>query len=296
MHVLTDGEILKKLRKLRGLNQKECCQGIISRHTYSRIERNQTNLHFYILSELLERLNVSFDDFLFFKNKKTGISFSRRKLSCLTSEILQDTNLLELYSYFRKNKNTNIENFHHYLLCKQKIEELDFDTIEKINSKDLNNLQNYITKLKFFSILDLTLISDMCDYLTYDVMKNISLKIVKQIKDLKNYSDVSPSYQQVVHLTLYTFTSVALKNEDYNFVKYLLKLTKDFLTHFPNHYFLIFLQFNTHTLNYKLTTNNYYLSKLFLLKDYMKEIEDYQSVDKIENQIKLLIQHTSSIP
>ncbi|MFD1899541.1 helix-turn-helix domain-containing protein [Enterococcus termitis] len=65
MQSKTDGEVLKQLRAYRKITQTDCCQGIISRHTYSKIERNQTSLHVHILIELLERLNVSYDDFLF---------------------------------------------------------------------------------------------------------------------------------------------------------------------------------------------------------------------------------------
>ncbi|MBO0466734.1 hypothetical protein BCR22_03165 [Enterococcus plantarum] len=296
MQSLTDGETLKKLRKLRRLNQKECCQGIISRHTYSRIERNQTSIQFHVLLELLERLNISFEDFLFFKKEMNPPIFSRKKLFDLTIETFQESEGVELYSYLEQNKQKNMQNFHHYLLYKQKMEQLDFENSEKINLHDLNILNSYITKLSFFSILDLTLFSDMCSYLTYDIMKTASLKIVKQIKNIMNRPDTKLIYQQKLHLTLYTVTSVALENEDYNFVKHLLGITRDFLDCFPNHHYLVFLHCNTHTLNYKLTTNNYYLSKLFILKDYMKEVEDYQTVDKIEKQIKLLIQHTASIP
>ncbi|WP_086312792.1 hypothetical protein A5821_000343 [Enterococcus sp. 7F3_DIV0205] len=292
MQVLTDGEVLRKLRKLRGLSQKECCHGIVSRHTYSRIERNQTNLQFQIFTELLERLNTSYADFLFLKKEKERLNIYRQKLSSLNKKNIQENDPLELYAYFEKNKNKSIQNFHYYLLCKKKMEKLDFDQIEKINMTDLNQLTMYINNLTFFSILDLNLISDMSDYLTYDTIKKGSLKAIKKL----TYNNLTLAYQQAVHQFFYSITSVALKNEDYTFTKYLLKQTNNFLSFFPDHYFLLFSHVNRHTLNYKLSQNNYYLSKLFILKDCMKELKDEQSVKQIENQIKLLLQHSSSHP
>ncbi|EOH99186.1 hypothetical protein UAY_01963 [Enterococcus moraviensis ATCC BAA-383] len=289
MYVLTEGETLKKLRKLRGLNQKDCCQGIISRHTYSRIERNQTSIQYHILLELLERLNFSYQDFWFYKNEKNALYASKKKLSCMD-------NTLDLYAYFKENKKKSIEKFHCYLLCKLRMEQFDFDTVEKINDRDLQHLNKYLKKLTFFSIIDLTLVSEMCDYLAYDTVKRVSLTILKQINLSSDSSEFTRSHQYAIHLALCTNTSIALKNEDYSFTKKMLTKTKDFLEQYPNHYFLLFLHFNTHTLNYKLTMNNHYLSKLFLLKDYMKELEDYQTAEKIETQIKSLIQHTASLP
>ncbi|MFD1899540.1 hypothetical protein GQR36_04145 [Enterococcus termitis] len=72
--------------------------------------------------------------------------------------------------------------------------------------------------------------------------------------------------------------------------------TKEFIFKFPNHYYLVMFHLNTDSLNYQKTKNSYYLTKLFVLKDYMKIVEDYALADTIEGQIRSLLDHSSSLP
>lgn len=105
MKTKSDGEVLKQLRTYRKLTQLECCQGIISRHTYSKIERNQTSIQVQILVELLERLHVSYDDFLFLKMGGQTPEFYRKKCAEYTRENLLHDYPQKLYNTLEKRKN-----------------------------------------------------------------------------------------------------------------------------------------------------------------------------------------------
>ncbi|MCA5012993.1 MULTISPECIES: helix-turn-helix domain-containing protein [unclassified Enterococcus] len=296
MKTKSDGEVLKQLRTYRKLTQLECCQGIISRHTYSKIERNQTGIQVQILVELLERLHVSYDDFLFLKMGGQTPEFYRKKCAEYTRENLLHDYPQKLYDTLEKKKEQSIKHFHDYLFCKKRMNELDVEKIERISESDLNQLHSYINRLTFFSTIDLTLFSDMCTFLTYKTAKYAGSKIIEQLDDFSDYLSLTQAYQQAFHQALTTMTSVALNNNDYLFVQLLLKKTKEFIFYFPSHYYLVNFHLNTDILNYKQTENNYYLTKLFVLKDYMKILEDHSLADKIEEQIKTLLQQTASLP
>jgi Rgg/GadR/MutR family transcriptional activator len=259
MQSKTDGEVLKQLRAYRKITQTDCCQGIISRHTYSKIERNQTSLHVHILIELLERLNVSFDDFLFLKNGRITSESYRKKFAAFTKENIQSMDPSELYKALKNKKESSMKHFHYYLLCKNRMTELKYGKIEGISKTDLNRLNSYIHGLTFFSTNDLALFSDMCSYLSYQTAKYTSSKIIKQLEHFLNYYDLTQAYQQAFHQVLYAITSMALTNNDYLFAQYLLEKTKEFIFKFPNHYYLVMFHLNTDSLNYQKTKNSYYL-------------------------------------
>jgi Rgg/GadR/MutR family transcriptional activator len=62
------GETLKKIRVEKGLKQKEVCEGITTISYYSRVERGISDPSVHIFLAILNKLNVSFDEFTFINN------------------------------------------------------------------------------------------------------------------------------------------------------------------------------------------------------------------------------------
>ena len=59
------GQTLKKIRQNRALTQLDVCDGIMKQGTYSRIENGQLDIGAAELAEIVERLNISLNEFLF---------------------------------------------------------------------------------------------------------------------------------------------------------------------------------------------------------------------------------------
>ena len=57
------GEFIKKIRKEKYLTQKELAEGILSKNFLSKFERGESKITSEIFMNLLERLNVSLDEF-----------------------------------------------------------------------------------------------------------------------------------------------------------------------------------------------------------------------------------------
>ena len=57
------GEFIKKIRKEKHLTQKELAEGILSKNFLSKFERGESKITSEIFLNLLERLNVSLDEF-----------------------------------------------------------------------------------------------------------------------------------------------------------------------------------------------------------------------------------------
>ncbi|WP_424349656.1 helix-turn-helix domain-containing protein [Latilactobacillus sp. 5-91] len=69
---MTHGQLVRKLRKERGLTQSQLAEGISSRTTLSSLENNKTDITTSILFAYLERMNVSIQEYLFYFNNSTS--------------------------------------------------------------------------------------------------------------------------------------------------------------------------------------------------------------------------------
>lgn len=69
---LTHGQLIRKLRKERGLTQAQLAEGISSRTTLSTLENNKTDVNINTLFSYLDRLNVSIQEYLFYFNDSSN--------------------------------------------------------------------------------------------------------------------------------------------------------------------------------------------------------------------------------
>ncbi|WP_181186383.1 helix-turn-helix domain-containing protein [Lactiplantibacillus pentosus] len=69
---MTHGQLIRKLRKERGLTQAQLAEGISSRTTLSTLENNKTDVNINTLFSYLDRLNVSIQEYLFYFNDSSN--------------------------------------------------------------------------------------------------------------------------------------------------------------------------------------------------------------------------------
>lgn len=69
---LTHGQLIRRLRKERGLTQAQLAEGISSRTTLSTLENNKTDVNINTLFSYLDRLNVSIQEYLFYFNDSSN--------------------------------------------------------------------------------------------------------------------------------------------------------------------------------------------------------------------------------
>ncbi|ENZ5592149.1 helix-turn-helix domain-containing protein [Enterococcus faecalis] len=62
------GDILKQIRKNKNISQQDVCKDIISRQTLSSIENCKSTPNYYTIYHILEKINVSFDEFSYICN------------------------------------------------------------------------------------------------------------------------------------------------------------------------------------------------------------------------------------
>lgn len=68
----THGELIKKLRRERGLTQQQLAEGISTRTTLSSFENNKSRISADILFKYIEKMNISIQEYLFYFNDSTA--------------------------------------------------------------------------------------------------------------------------------------------------------------------------------------------------------------------------------
>ena len=87
------GEFIKKIRKEKHFTQKELAEGILSKNFLSKFERGESKITSEIFMNLLERLNVSLDEFEQLVTSKHSQKEFLQKLDTFKSQ--KDVYLLE---------------------------------------------------------------------------------------------------------------------------------------------------------------------------------------------------------
>ena len=87
------GEFIKKIRQEKHLTQKELAEGILSKNFLSKFERGESKITSEIFLNLLERLNVSLDEFEQLVTSKHSQKEFLQKLDTFKSQ--KDVYLLE---------------------------------------------------------------------------------------------------------------------------------------------------------------------------------------------------------
>lgn len=85
-NALTIGQIIGQLREEQGVSASMIYQGLCSKATYSRIERNETQPDLYLIEALLQRLGYSERPFVFYSNDKDNAFYTLKFKSMNTQQ------------------------------------------------------------------------------------------------------------------------------------------------------------------------------------------------------------------
>ncbi|WP_203662772.1 Rgg/GadR/MutR family transcriptional regulator [Lacticaseibacillus sp. 53-4] len=144
---MTHGQLIKQLRRERGLTQSELCEGLCSRTTLATFETRGVRINFELMQQLLNRLNVTLNEYDFLYRK--GVLDQKHELGKLLElndnkqEAKKATRLL--YAYFIDTK----DQYYYCLFAERELlNSIYFDgpyqtTVEEIAT----NLHQYLDRV-----------------------------------------------------------------------------------------------------------------------------------------------------
>ena len=158
------GHTLQKIRKNRSLTQKDVCDGIMKQGTYSRIENGQLDISAEQLAQIVERLNISLNEFLYIHQNYTATprqllfkDYVSIELT-LPSELHKNRAIVE--RYLKKHSDPDIKLLlYSYDALIVMTEQLDLEHVRSLSEKIRARLQ----KLDNWYINDLQLLWPLRD-------------------------------------------------------------------------------------------------------------------------------------
>lgn len=181
------GKIIKKLRKERGMSQKELSQGISGCSTLSDFENKNTKISFDIMIQYLGRMNIRLDEFLLLHADQTHLFVQKRQESeHLVATTRQSVEVIkeEIERYQKRYEETE-DIFYYLLAVNLKIFLITEKSATKAELKtEITFLENYINKIETFGRFEIVMLSNCLMVFSEEFLVMLHPKIVRYLEYL----------------------------------------------------------------------------------------------------------------
>lgn len=282
------GQILKHFRKNRFITQEKLSKGIVSRQTYSKIERGDIEPNFEILNALLKKLDYRLSDFAIEFEKLDRINTYFNIYQKGLSKNATEDEIKSLNKYIHKNYKQSKQQFYLYGLTKGRLEPVYPDIIPAFTEDDKQYFKKLIMKKqKYFSLYDLRLIGNFSAHLlSYEDL----LILYNSLPDFLSidYGDDIEIYHSEVHKIYNNFCDIAIFNDDINTAKEILRKHILFAESHKDFRFYLYTKINDLIIKFKESAEDEYLDKLKQILKTIRLLGDEQMVKSLEYQINIL--------
>lgn len=219
------GYYIKSLRKSKNLTLKELSKNLMSISFLSKFERDETDITFSHLLDLLNRLNMNFDEFMFM----TKYSFSYKELLQEINKAYLNNNILALKYLYKQECELYEENklYAHFLnsiMIKAIIHDIDA-TFSSITSEEATAISDFFMSIDYFGDYEISLFGNSLRCLEHNIIMLIMSEMHKKLDILSLGDDIRI---KMIHITLNIATLAYEKNKNED-MKYALGLAKSLI-------------------------------------------------------------------
>lgn len=179
------GETFRILRKERDFTLKAMSQGIISFSYLSKFEKGESDITLTKFIQLIKRLNMTLDEFLFFNKLRTT---NYGKLFQLISLAYMENNKTDLKRYLKKEKELYNKNGIIYHKCNSIMIAAiiqDIDNTFLIPQNEINFLVDYIVKCSFWTTYEVSLLGNTLALFSEDLLLILLSEVKKRLEEYK---------------------------------------------------------------------------------------------------------------
>lgn len=211
------GETLRFIRTSKQVSINKLADDVISKSQLSRFERGESEISCSKLNHILNKLNTSFDEFLFinrgFSDDDFKIMINEIRDSTASSDIQNLKKILE--SYQNKDKST-LKNFEITLL-KSILNNYSKDIYP--SKSELDELVDYLFKVEHWGYYEISLFGNCFRQLTYQTIFSLTKELLNKIR---YYIRAESNKRLVIQLTINCLI-VSIDKEYFENARYLLK-------------------------------------------------------------------------
>ncbi|WP_430535798.1 helix-turn-helix domain-containing protein [Listeria rocourtiae] len=220
------GETIKQIRTDKNLTQTQLSEGILARNHLSQVENSNYFPSYDRVFMLLDRLNITFEEFLFVQNNLQPHDKQQFRVNVYESASLNDSEQLKLLSLDadRLYKDTaNICYYHYSLVCKAVVEYNKGSSITKEMIHYVEPIKKYLMDMDTWYIYELKLFSNIIFSLNVEEAVFFSRKAFKRLHSFRCFMEYQHTEQ---HLYL-NLSTLCLEHEDFTTAKSFAKTAVD---------------------------------------------------------------------
>lgn len=171
------GKTIRKIRKGKKILQKELYEGIVSNTYAVQFEKGVHEINVVYFHSLLKRLNISFEEFIYFHEGYQDQEFQHLKQMALEAISAQDVKAMHTY----------IEKFAQFTSREAKIFRLICTFLSELDRKKQEEAKKemleYLSKIEEWTFLELVYFTNLIPFLPEEIIegqiRQIERKIVK---------------------------------------------------------------------------------------------------------------------
>lgn len=184
------GDVLKDIRIERGYSQQHVAEGIMGQSAYSKIERSEMEPGFRKWLAILEKLNVSVDEFRYILNKDSLTTKEKiiNDFFSLNYNHLEDLKKLknDIVAYLNEEEDYLLRDI--YYVCESLIVLNTTQNVEKAQSY-AKKIWERMEKFDKWYLLDIRLINTILFIFPIDVAVNIGERVTEQLVPYHNLKE-----------------------------------------------------------------------------------------------------------
>ncbi|BDZ29754.1 Rgg/GadR/MutR family transcriptional regulator [Lactiplantibacillus brownii] len=194
------GETIEYLRQRKNISLTAICGTEISRQNYYRISHDQVNTSITKFRFILEKLNVTFDEFYFikenFNQEKIFLDYTKAQNEFENKNIQALTNMIKEYAAIKNNSTRELHLYCLLVILKKKLQHKSDETCEQI-------LHDYLIRIETWTHYETVLFNNCMFIFSTDF---INVVIFKTLSNLSAYSSLrsygSESFRMLVNVLI----------------------------------------------------------------------------------------------
>lgn len=278
---------MKLLRKARGFSQAQAMPKGMSKYTYSKFENDRQSLKAEQIFEILDNIQVTYQEFYTLLNRKNSILLQRELLISFASDPTEKENkkgILNIYNTLNNSENLKEVEFAMLLDIKGLFSSY-IKEIPKIDSKDLKQIKKIISKKKYFTFYDYKLVSNhIMNFSKKDIEFFVETMFPVEnihLRDIETRNVISQFFVNLVTKFMYS--------NDRSEAKKYLNLARENNKEYRNYYFSIQIQYFEYIVAYLETSEPDYLTKANYLMKAVEDIGDINTAKTMRLEYKELL-------
>lgn len=213
------GETIRQIRTDKNLTQTQLSEGILARNHLSQVENSNYFPSYDRVFMLLNRLNVTFEEFLFVQNDLQPNDKQQFRVDVYESASLNNSDQLKQLSIEADRlhkENGDIYYYHYSLICKAVIEYNKETAINQEMIAFVSPIKKYLLSMDNWYIYELKLFSNIIFSLDVEEAVFFSRKAFKRLHNFRCFMEYQHTEQ---HLYL-NLSTLCLEHEDFKTAKY----------------------------------------------------------------------------